>query len=103
MTYYVGQLSSVELLGEGNPRFFYGLRRQDAGTNDGTLFFTKVDQLSSIDTITINVPGAYENNFESREMHVEILTSFISGPCTNTSFMTSLQHTATFIKPLSSL
>jgi hypothetical protein len=90
MTYYVGQLSSVELLGEGNPRFFYGLRRQDAGTNDGTLFFTKVDQLSSIDTITINVPGAYENNFESFEYGVDFFdgrkASDHSRPYTNLQF-----------------
>jgi hypothetical protein len=90
MTYYVGQLSSLELLGEGNPRFFYGLRRQDSGNNDGTLFFTKVDQLSSTDTITINVPGSNANNFESFEYGVDFFdgrkASDHSRPFTNLQF-----------------
>ena len=90
MTYYVGQLSSLELLGEGNPRFFYGLRRQDNGVGDGTLFFTKIDQLSSTDTISINVPGSYENNFESFEYGVDFFdgrqASDHSRPYTNLSF-----------------
>ena len=90
MTYYVGQLSSLELLGEGNPRFFYGLRRQDSGVNDGTIFFTKVDQLSSIDTITLNVPVSQDNNFESFEYGVDFFdgrkASDHSRPYTNLSF-----------------
>lgn len=91
MTYYIGgEIALNDILGEGNPRFFYALRRQDAGVNDGTLFFTKVDQLSSTDTITINVPGAYENNFESFEYGVDFFdgrkASDHSRPYTNLQF-----------------
>ena len=90
MTYYVGQLSSVELLGEGNPRFFYGLRRQDTGDNDGTLFFTKVDQLTSTDVITINNAGAGSDNFETFEYGIDFFDGRLaedhSRPYTNLQF-----------------
>lgn len=90
MTYYVGAVSSQELLGEGNPRFFYGLRRQDGGAEDGGLFFTKVDQLSSVDTITINNPGSGADNFETFEYGIDFfdgrLASDHSRPYTNLRF-----------------
>ena len=42
MTYYVGNENSLaDLLGAGNPRYFYALRR----TDEGELFFAKIDQL----------------------------------------------------------
>ena len=48
-THYVGQTPGIsELLGEGQPRYFYALKR----TEDGTLFFAKIDQLKDTDTIT---------------------------------------------------
>jgi len=68
MSYYVGgDLSYNDMLGEGNPRFFYGLRRLD----DGTLFFNKVDQLSSTASIAVNLPGPNSANFENFEYGVD--------------------------------
>jgi hypothetical protein len=64
MTYYIGNETPIaELLGEGNPKFFYGLRR----TDDGLLYFGKIDQLADnqeADVITINVAGPNAENFE---------------------------------------
>ena len=72
MTYYFGgEIALNDILGEGNPRFFYALRRQDAGATAGNLYFTKIDQLSSTDTITLNVPGTSDNNFESFEYGID--------------------------------
>jgi len=72
MTYYIGnEVNLNDILGEGNPRFFYALRRQDEGNADGTLYFTKIDQLSSTDTITLNVPGSTDNNFETFEYGID--------------------------------
>lgn len=68
MTYYVGNENNFDnLLGAGNPRFFYALRRTDAGD----LFFAKIDQLKSTDEIIINDPGLTENNFEDFEYGVD--------------------------------
>ena len=69
MTYYIGnEFNLNDLLGEGNPRFFYGLRRSDP---DAMLYFNKVDQLASTDTITLNVPGPNADNFENLEYGVD--------------------------------
>jgi hypothetical protein len=66
-THYVGQEPSVtELLGEGQPRYFYALRRIE----DGTLFFAKIDQLKDIQAITINNPGPSQNDFSEFEYGV---------------------------------
>ena len=68
MTYYVGgELSLNDILGEGNPRFFYGLKR----TDDGTLYFSKIDQLRDTATITLNVPGPNSGNFEQFEYGID--------------------------------
>ena len=68
MTYYVGgEISLNDILGEGNPRFFYGLRR----TEEGTLFFSKIDQLRDTATITLNVPGPNSGNFEQFEYGID--------------------------------
>ena len=68
MTYYVGnEYNSNDLLGEGNPRYFYGLQRQD----DGTLYFYKVDQITSSASIQVNVAGSSANNFENFEYGVD--------------------------------
>lgn len=64
---YVGNVSFGEILGDGQSRFFYGLRRLD----DGTLFFTKVDQISSTASISVNVSGPNTNNFEDFEYGVD--------------------------------
>jgi hypothetical protein len=61
MTYYIGgEVNQQDLLGAGNPRFFYALRR----TDDGLLFFAKIDQLKDTDTITVNVAGPNDKNYE---------------------------------------
>jgi hypothetical protein len=67
MTYYIGQVSAVDLLGEGNPRFFYALRR----TDEGTLFFSKIDQLIDVASITVNISGPAADNFEDFEYGVD--------------------------------
>ena len=68
MTYYVGnEYNSNDLLGEGNPRYFYGLQRLD----DCTLYFYKVDQITSSASIQVNVAGSSANNFENFEYGVD--------------------------------
>jgi hypothetical protein len=68
MTYYIGnEFNLNDILGEGNPRFFYGLQR----TEDGTLYFYKIDQLKDTDTITLNVPGPNDSNFEQFEYGID--------------------------------
>lgn len=68
MTYYIGnEVSLNDILGDGNPRYFYALRR----TDDGTLYFSKIDQLKDTSTITINVPGPNAGNFEQFEYGVD--------------------------------
>jgi hypothetical protein len=72
MTYYVGNEYTLDdLLGANNPRYFYGLRRSDP---DGTLYFDKIDQLTSTDSITINVPGPPAANYEDFEYGVDYYT-----------------------------
>jgi len=44
-------------------RYFYGLRR----TDDGELFIGKIDQMSTVDEITINKPGDPSQNYSSFE------------------------------------
>lgn len=64
--YVGGQPGITELLGPGQPRYFYALRR----TEDGTLFFAKIDQLKDVDTITINNPGPSRDDFTEFEYGV---------------------------------
>ena len=44
-------------------RYFYGLRR----TDDGELFISKMDQMSTVDEVTINKPGDPSQNYPSFE------------------------------------
>jgi len=68
MTYYVGNEYNLnDLLGDGNPRYLYALARND----DGTLYFYKIDQLSSSASVAINVPGPTSGNFENFEYGVD--------------------------------
>jgi hypothetical protein len=68
MTYYVGgEVSQSDLLGAGNPRYFYALRRED----DGTLYFAKIDQLKDSSTITVNKPGAAADDFQEFDYGVD--------------------------------
>ena len=75
MDYYIGnQLSQSDMLG-GTPRYFYGVRR----TDEGDLYFAKVDQLSDLDSVQINNPGdvnddyidfaLFEDFFEGRDVY----------------------------------
>jgi len=63
---YVGDTSITDILGD-SPRYFYGLQRQD----DGTLYFYKIDQITSSASITLNNPGPNGGNFESFEYGVD--------------------------------
>jgi hypothetical protein len=69
MTYYIGGEANLkEMLGEGNRRYFYALRR----TDDGLLYFFKLDQLKDVnDVIIVNDPGLAENDFEEFEYGVD--------------------------------
>lgn len=68
MTYYVGNENNLsDLLGANNPRFFYALRR----TDDGQLFFAKIDQLKDTSSFTVNVAGPNSDNFEEFEYGVD--------------------------------
>lgn len=67
MTYYVGQLDIKAILGENNPRYFLALRR----TEEGDLYFAKVDQIKDTDTVSINVPGLAEENYTEFEYGVD--------------------------------
>jgi hypothetical protein len=75
MTYYIGQTPLNELLGDGNPRFFYGLRRLD----DGTLYFAKIDQLRDVGTIQINDSGLVENDFTEFDYGVDFFDGRLEG------------------------
>jgi hypothetical protein len=67
MTYYIGN-ENLDLLGDGVPRYFYALRR----TDDGLLYFLRIDQLKDIDEeIIVNDPGLAENDFEEFEYGVD--------------------------------
>ena len=68
MTYYIGSETNLtDLLGDGNPRYFYALRRDD----DGLLYFAKIDQIKDTGNITINDPGLAENDFTDFEYGVD--------------------------------
>lgn len=67
MTYYIGQQTNTDLLGSETPRFFYALRR----TDDGLVYFAKIDQLKDVDAIVINDQGLSENDFVDFEYGVD--------------------------------
>ncbi len=46
------------------PRYFYGLRR----TDDGTVYFVRVDQLDRTDSIEVNNLGPEEENYDDFEV-----------------------------------
>jgi len=62
--YFLGgnAITQNDLLG-GQPRYFYGLRR----TDQGDLYFVRIDQLEQSDTITINNPGPTSGNYDQFE------------------------------------
>lgn len=66
-TFYVGT-TPQDVYGQlGDSRYFYALRR----TEEGDLFFSKIDQLVDTDTITINSPGSSEDNFNDFEYGID--------------------------------
>ena len=69
MTHYVGNENNLDaIIGEGNKRYFYALRR----TDDGTLYFAKVDQIKDNDeVIVVNEPGLSQNDFTDFEYGVD--------------------------------
>jgi hypothetical protein len=68
MTYYVGgEVNQSDLLGVGNPRYFYAIRR----TEEGTLYFAKIDQLKDVGTIVVNTPGNAAGDYEEFEYGVD--------------------------------
>jgi len=60
---YVGQ-SYDNIAGQYQPRYFYALRRTDAGD----LYFARVDQLQNTDSITLNNPGNTSDNYDNFEL-----------------------------------
>lgn len=66
MSNYLFGRSRDDLLGN-DPTYFYGLRR----TDDGDLYFFRANQLSRVDTVTINVGGAAEGNYSEFEQGVD--------------------------------
>lgn len=67
MTYYIGSEAS-ELYGVNVPRYFYAIRR----TDDGLVYFLRLDQLKDTDeTIIVNDPGLAQNDFEDFEFGVD--------------------------------
>lgn len=67
-TYFVGNDASLSnVLGEGNPRYFYALRRDE----EGLLYFAKIDQLTDTGLVTINNSGLTENDFQDFEYGVD--------------------------------
>jgi hypothetical protein len=71
MTYYIGNETPIsQLIGDGNPKYFYALRR----TEDGDLYFAKINQITDNDDndiITINNSGPAAENFEDFEYGVD--------------------------------
>jgi hypothetical protein len=64
---YVGQVYTADILGADDPRYFYALRR----TEDGMVYFAKIDQLIGTDSLSINNPGVASGNFENFEYGVD--------------------------------
>jgi hypothetical protein len=66
MTYYIGGQPS-DAVGDSNIRYFYAIRRSD----DGMVYFIKVDQLQDDDAVVINNAGLSENDFTEFEYGVD--------------------------------
>lgn len=65
-SYYIG-LNPADVLGPGVPRYFYGLRR----TDEGELYFVRIDQLKTSESLQINNPGNPEDNYEDFEIGID--------------------------------
>jgi hypothetical protein len=60
---YIGDVDFNKVLGDSK-RYFYGLRRSDP---DGTLYFTRIDNVTDSASYTINTPGLAQNDFNEFE------------------------------------
>jgi hypothetical protein len=67
MSFYIGAIPNADLLGSETPRYFYALRR----TDDGLLYFGKIDLLKDVDVIPVNEPGLTQNDFQDFEYGVD--------------------------------
>ncbi len=76
MSYYVGAVGENSALGPVQSRYFYALRVDD----EGTLYFTRVDQWTSSDAILINSPGDGDDDWEFFEVGID----FFDGKDINT-------------------
>jgi hypothetical protein len=63
--YYLGT-SPEDALGD-SPRYWYAIRRNQ----DGELFLLRSDQLKDKDSVSLNIPGSPEENFEDFEPGVD--------------------------------
>jgi len=59
---YTGQ-SPTDIANAFNKRFFYGLKR----TDQGDLWFGRLDQMAPDQSIRVNMPGDPEDNFDNLE------------------------------------
>jgi hypothetical protein len=67
MNYYVGDVGENSALGPTQTRYFYGLRVDD----EGTLYFTRVDQWTSADAVEINKSGSGEDDWQFFEVGID--------------------------------
>jgi hypothetical protein len=58
--------NTEDILG-GNPRFFYGIRRND----DGELFLVRIDMLLGKESVELNIPGSTGEDFPDFENAVD--------------------------------
>lgn len=68
MSNYVFQTDDT-LFGEGQPKFFYGLRRNQ----EGELFLTRQNLLTTSDTIVINNPGPPDEDYVEFEYGLDYI------------------------------
>jgi hypothetical protein len=66
MSNYFFTSDQQALLGDV-PKYFYGIRR----TEEGSLYFVRVNQLNNSEIVEINVAGPLEDNFEEYEAGID--------------------------------
>ena len=84
-TNYIGAPDLSSLLGEGNIRYFYALRRDE----DGFIYLTKVDQVLGDDVVQVNRPGNAADDFDSFEFGIDFFDGTLddkSRPFPNLTF-----------------
>lgn len=67
MSYLLGEYGENSPFGPREHRYFYGLRTAD----DGTLYFTRIDQWTSTDAVQINNPGPIDDDWEFFEVGID--------------------------------